>query len=1291
MKKTVSGLLLALLLTLALPLGGSAAAAGFSGGSGTKSDPYIIATAEDLAAIPSGTTSAYYLQTADIDLGGVKNWRQITLSGTYDGGGYQISNFSAGTGLFGSNSSSGTIRNVNLTGMKVTGGEGTRGGIVNRNSGLVENCSVQGTMIGSAYSGIGSEATLGGIAGSNSGTIRGCTILEGSDINGDSGSGSSGITAGGIAGENSGTIQDSHNAGATLMASGQPSNSAGGIVGSNTGKVTSCTNAGTISGGYTGGIVGSGGRGTTVEDCVNTGPINGLGYSAGGIVGNGSSITITRCSNTGTVYANATTVDNKCGGIVGIIQTSKILECCNLGDVVGADNYLGGIAGYSNVTYIINCYNRGDIGGQESDAPVGTYKKNGIGGLAGYYSSKDDPHIQNCYNTGTVSGSAENTDLGALTGKCFDSSSSKPAIWRCYWPDDSGLPAAGNASEKVLEECEALSRAELQSITMVEKLRKAQAIWFYDVQGKNDGYPVLEWQCQDLLVQADAEPGLYVDPFDVILTSPAGGQIWYTLDGSDPRSSGSRTEYTGPVSITADCTLKAYAVYEVGDSPVASFDYQVAEYPVIPSLPAGVYHEYITGMTLSCPSAPAGASMTIYYTTDGSDPTKSYNDRTPFSGTIYFVKTTTLKAVAQVNGVYGGVMEYEYVISPEITASDPGGEGVYDGPISVTLTSSLTQYDIYYTLNGADPRTSGKLYTGPIGIGGTAQLKAAGRYGDGWGEVYTFSYTFPEAEITAAPLYEMPENYAYYLKISCTPDYLDIYTDINGKFEKYTRHSDVPIYQATDLTVQLRYGEQVVKTQTFHYDLPELDFQVTPAADGTYKSRITVQLNCTVYGIILRYSLDGSDPVLSSLGGISHPGQPLEIPLDRSCTLRVAAMWESKLEPILEKSYTYNLDIPGVKANHAAGVCEGPFDLTLSITGVEEDPDFYQLLYTTDGSDPMESDQVYTGPIHVDRTVTIRAIPQFILDGSFGTELRLDYIYYQSVSLGDELTLCNDDGNYYVTAALTSNYPDPKQVEVWMGLYDSRGRMVDVKRLGEADLTAYQTTPVKLRADYEPAVNDPMDESYDLRAFVLERGTMAPLNEVQTPKRVEVPKLDRITVGKGVYEVWLGAYGDYIRTTAHYTAGGEDKLLDAASCQYSSSNTDVAIVESGSGIIRFKQEGDAIITVTYSEGGRIATAYIYVKVSIPVYREHPAVPDFGAINHYSPYLVEDSGYVYDLPSDFSAIESYYRTLERMGFSYQPSISDPANGKVYYMTSRVGVQITMLKGSLYIIIVYNPYA
>lgn len=132
MRKTVSGLLLALLLAVViLPGRVSAAGNGFSGGTGTAEDPYQIATAEDLAAMSSRGASACYLQTADIDLSGTDDWKQITLSGTYDGGGYRILNFTSSTGgLFGTNS--GTIRNVTMEGAKVSGnGLSNVGGLAN--------------------------------------------------------------------------------------------------------------------------------------------------------------------------------------------------------------------------------------------------------------------------------------------------------------------------------------------------------------------------------------------------------------------------------------------------------------------------------------------------------------------------------------------------------------------------------------------------------------------------------------------------------------------------------------------------------------------------------------------------------------------------------------------------------------------------------------------------------------------------------------------------------------------------------------------------------------------------------------------------------------------------------------------------------------------------------------------------------------------------------------------------------------------------------------------------------
>ena len=89
----------------------------FSAGLGTKEHPYIIKTADELALLASLVNSknevfvdAFYLLGSDIDLG-AKEWTPIGLSaeapfsGTLDGAGYSISNFTLlekeYTGLFG--------------------------------------------------------------------------------------------------------------------------------------------------------------------------------------------------------------------------------------------------------------------------------------------------------------------------------------------------------------------------------------------------------------------------------------------------------------------------------------------------------------------------------------------------------------------------------------------------------------------------------------------------------------------------------------------------------------------------------------------------------------------------------------------------------------------------------------------------------------------------------------------------------------------------------------------------------------------------------------------------------------------------------------------------------------------------------------------------------------------------------------------------------------------------------------------------------------------------------------
>lgn len=166
----------------------------FAGGSGTESDPYQIATAEQLLAFGAsvnegscgGYAGAYIRLTSDIDLSGVE-WTPIgnmgdmeTYStlflGVFDGDNHTISNltyesdeFNCGAGLFGV--SCGTIQNLTVENAVITVTEGTSlaiGGVVGYNMGPVDNVTIDGATI------TGNNCT-GGLIGGNNSVVTNCT------------------------------------------------------------------------------------------------------------------------------------------------------------------------------------------------------------------------------------------------------------------------------------------------------------------------------------------------------------------------------------------------------------------------------------------------------------------------------------------------------------------------------------------------------------------------------------------------------------------------------------------------------------------------------------------------------------------------------------------------------------------------------------------------------------------------------------------------------------------------------------------------------------------------------------------------------------------------------------------------------------------------------------------------------------------------------------------------------------------------------------------------------------
>ena len=255
-------------------------------GSGTKSDPYQISTAEGLkwfrdkvnSAKTSDETKICAVLTAAIDLnnepwtpiGNFTEGNQIYYEGTFDGGGYTISGLNV-TGNFRCASLFGAVKGGTIKNLTVAGN------VSHNDSSTVLNCHVGGIV------GVALDAA----------TIENCS-------NNCSVTGGSGDYIGGIAGSNidGARIIDCYNVG-TITGT---INGTGGIVGFNIGTISNCYNVGMVKGSYTvGEIVGN--NSGSIENCYY---LDGTNLDAVGHSNNGN-VTKTE-SKTAAEFADGTAV-----------------------------------------------------------------------------------------------------------------------------------------------------------------------------------------------------------------------------------------------------------------------------------------------------------------------------------------------------------------------------------------------------------------------------------------------------------------------------------------------------------------------------------------------------------------------------------------------------------------------------------------------------------------------------------------------------------------------------------------------------------------------------------------------------------------------------------------------------------------------------------------------------------------------------------------------------------------------------------------------------------------------
>lgn len=334
----------------------------FSGGMGTITNPWKIATVEDLVFLSDNSydqsksfRNEYYEQVCDIDFKGegfTSIGRNLYFLGSYDGKGHKILNCNISNpdnpaGFFANLGTGGTVKNLTLDACTVTANSANSGGVVGYcNGGSVINCSL--TKDCTVKQTVAAKHQLGGIVGTakSSSNISGCSF-DGT-VTGTCGN------LGGILGNINGTtvVEDCHVGPTATITGGQKTTESGcniaGLVGYMNGDgstvtavVKNCTFAGTVTGHWcdNGGIVGRINNGT-VTDCVSTGTVN-CDFDDSGF---------SDASGSETSHSNT-------GGIAGWVSGSYsvLMNCTSKATVSTTSRYVGGVLGFANNGNISNC------------------------------------------------------------------------------------------------------------------------------------------------------------------------------------------------------------------------------------------------------------------------------------------------------------------------------------------------------------------------------------------------------------------------------------------------------------------------------------------------------------------------------------------------------------------------------------------------------------------------------------------------------------------------------------------------------------------------------------------------------------------------------------------------------------------------------------------------------------------------------------------------------------------------------------------------------------------------
>lgn len=370
--------------------------------------------------------------------------------------------------------------------------------------------------------------------------------------------------------------------------------------------------------------------------------------------------------------------------------------------------------------------------------------------------------------------------------------------------------------------------------------------------------------------------------------------------------------------------------------------------------------EFSANTTGTCVSTPSGGA--------------SFATTVNFNPTIAGTHTGILTAEDTVNGGIGtatvsGVTSGSAAGTPTFSPA----AGTYTSVQSVTISDATPGAVIYYTTDGSTPSPSSTKYTGAISVAQSEAIKAiATASGLSNSAVATATYTL-NLPLTQTPVISVATGtYTSVQTVKITDGTIGskIYytTDGSTPTTSSTQYKTPLSVSASEtlnaIAVATGYAPSTVASATYTINLTVDPPTFSPAA-GTFTTIQKVTLADTTAGAAIYYTTDGSTP---SANSTLYSGP---IAVNSSETINAIGVLTGYADSSVATA-AYTLNLPPT-ASPTISLGSGTYTVSQPVT-ISDTTAGAVIYYTTNGSTPTASSTVYSTPLTLSATETLKAI-----------------------------------------------------------------------------------------------------------------------------------------------------------------------------------------------------------------------------------------------------------------------------------------------------------------------------